>query len=148
MKLHAATYHGPHDEVELYDAEQDTTLIVAQGGTIEVSESTARSLGEQGVNEETPEGTWDVPDFNADHEELAEAWANRDAGEPAPPATANAIALAEAEGIDLRTIDGTGAEGRITVPDVKGAVEARDAQGDVQASPDADGDGNVDGEDG
>lgn len=45
-----------------------------------------------------------------------------------PNATSAAIRIAEAEGIDLATLQGTGADGRITVDDVRAAIDARGPQ--------------------
>lgn len=45
----------------------------------------------------------------------------------APEATDAAAELAEAEGIDLASIDGSGADGKITKGDVEKAVAERDA---------------------
>ena len=44
-----------------------------------------------------------------------------------------AKALAEEEGLDLASIDGTGADGQVTKPDVERAIEARAAEGDGAA---------------
>ena len=45
----------------------------------------------------------------------------------APKASAAALKLAEENGIDLKSITGTGAEGGITVNDVKAAIAAKQA---------------------
>lgn len=47
--------------------------------------------------------------------------------ESAVDATDAAVVLAEAENIDLSTVEGSGKDGRIVEPDVQGAIAERDA---------------------
>ena len=51
----------------------------------------------------------------------------QETAEQAPPATDAAQELAAQEGIDLSTVEGTGAEGKITKPDVQAAVDEQAA---------------------
>lgn len=66
---------------------------------------------EEQAEEQEPEET-EEPEAEEPEEEL-----------PEPVASERAVKLAEKHGIDLRNVEGTGADGKITVPDVKACVE-------------------------
>ncbi len=70
-----------------------------------------------------------------------------EAGDSGPDATPAAASLADDEKIDLTTIEGTGADGRIVVKDVEAAISARDAAAE-EAKADEGGDAEAGGDEG
>lgn len=64
-------------------------------------------------------------DYGADAKEAADAAAEPEEG--GDNATAGAVALAEAEGVDLSDVEGTGAGGRVTKADVENYIASQDS---------------------
>ena len=109
-----------------YDAEADGTLaeiLAKEGETLAVGKPIARLGDASGDDGDESGGT-------ADQGEPPEADA-ADHGDVAPTPVAERVA--EQEGVDLETVDGTGARGQVTKEDVEAAAQKRvGAKGEVE----------------
>lgn len=90
------------------------TLLVAKGGKL-----SAEDAAKYGLTGTAPEEKAQIaPPANK-----AQAKAPANKAQPAPDATKAAQGLAEAEGVDLGEVEGSGKDGRIILADVEGAVK-------------------------
>ena len=112
-----------------------TEILAAAGDTVSVGQVIARMLaGAEGAGDGTS-----VPPRSEDAEEPPPASSSSTAGNGAyaPPISPVARRIAEAEGIDLASVHGSGPAGRITKADVLSAKPAPAQPGDAAHPPEA-----------